>query len=187
MDPSSVTTSFQDIEAGWSCINFSQPPRLKKSRLHSLLQSLERWRQNHPMRRIERIQVVKDDGIIRGLNIMWSIFEHLQEQSKIAHFNIDEEVCDLYGHEYNEALVEDAIGFASENPTPGMNVVLVSRRKIAIVIIRQDGQAYVMTFGKFLATLESDVASDISTKFDEWGAQNDQGYFCTLLPEEYRP
>ena len=183
MDSSSVTTSFQDIEPGWSCINFTQPPRLKKSRLHSLLQSLESWRQSHPMRRIERIQVLKDNGTVRGLNVMWSIFEHLQDQSKIAHFNIDEEVRDLYGHEYNEALMEDAIGFASENPTPGMKVVLVSRRKIAIVIIRQDGQAYVMTFAKFLATLEGSVANDISFKFDEWGAQNDQGYFCTLLPE----
>lgn len=186
MDPSSVTTSFQDIEAGWSCINFSQPPRLKKSRLHSLLQSLERWRQNHPMRRIERIQVVKYDGTVRGLNVMWSIFEHLQEQSKIEHFNIDEEVRDLYGHEYNEALMEDAIGFASENPSPGMNVVMISRRKIAIVIVPHNGQAYVMTFTKFLTTLESNSAKDISSQFDEWTTGNEQGYFCAVLPDDYR-
>ena len=153
--------------------------------MHALHQSLESWRQMHPTRRIERIQVVRGGGKVRGLNVLWSIFEHMQVQLKIAHFKIDVEVRDLYGHEYNEALMEDANGFSSKNPLPAMNVVMISRRRIAIVITRQNGQAYVKTLAKFLATLESNAAKDISSQFDEWTTGNEQGYFCSVLPEDY--
>ena len=187
MESSSVTYVFQEIEPGWSCIHFSDPPKVQKSRFHALMQSLESWRQNFPMRRIERIQVVKSDGIVRGLNILWSAFEHFKEQSTIAHFHIDEELRTLYGHEYNEALMQDALGFAADNPLPGANVVLVSRRRVAIVIVRQKQQAYLMTFARLLATLQVDFAMQIGSQFDAWAIPEAQGYFCSVLPDEYRP
>lgn len=187
MESSSVTYVFQEIEPGWSCIHFSHPPKVQKSRFHALMQSLESWRQNFPMRRIERIQVVKSDAIVRGLNILWSAFEHFKEQSRIAHFHIDEELRNLYGHEYNEALMQDALGFAADNPLPGANVVLISRRRVAIVIVRQNQQAYLMTFARLLAALETDFARQIASQFDEWAIPDAQGYFCSVLPDEYRP
>ncbi|HUP77951.1 MAG TPA: hypothetical protein VM260_05250, partial [Pirellula sp.] len=54
----------------------------------------------------------------------------------------------------------------TKNAAPGMNFLMSSRRKIAIVIIRKDGQTYVITFAKFLAKLESNAAKDISSQFD---------------------
>ncbi len=137
------------------------------------------------MRRIEQVQVVENNGIVRGLIVLWSIFEHLQEQSKIEHFSIDQEVRDLYGSEYCEALMEDALGFASENPIPGVNALLVSRRMVAIVMVRRSAQARVTTFEKFLASIENGLAEELRTKFDEWQSHNDQGYFCAVLPDDY--
>ena len=184
MEPSEVKTSFQDIETGWSCIFFASPPKLAKSRFHALLQALETWRISHPMRRVESIQVVKSGRKVRGLNVMWSMFEHLQKQSRILHFQIDEELRDLYGHEYVEALMSDAVGFAADNPTPSENLVMVSRRKVAIVINRRDGQSYLMTFDKFLKSIDLSLAADIGSQFDAWCAQNEQGYFCAVLPDD---
>jgi hypothetical protein len=183
---SGVTTNFHDFEPGWTCIFFETPPRLKKSRAHVLLQSLETWRQHYPMRRIESIQFVKHKQLVRGLNILWTPFEHLQEQSKIVHFNIHQDVRDLYGHEYNEALMADAIQFANDNPAPTANVVLVSRRRIAIVITRHDQHAYVLTFDQFLSTFPEDHRPKVIGDFDAWIATNEQGYFCAILPDEYR-
>lgn len=187
MDPSSVTSVFQDIEPGWSCIYFSHPPKVRKSRFHVLMQSLESWRENFPMRQIERIQVVKADGIVRGLTVLWSIIEGYSDQSQIAHFQIDEELRDLYGHEYNEALMHDALGFAAENPASAANVVLVSRRRVAIVIVQQTHQAYLMTFAKLLAAFDVQFAEQLALQFDAWATPDSQGYFYSVLPDNYRP
>ena len=119
MESSSVTYVFQEIEPGWSCIHFSDPPKVQKSRFHALMQ--------------------------------------------------------------------DALGFAADNPLPGTNVVLVSRRRVAIVIVRQKQQAYLMTFARLLATLQVDFAMQIGSQFDAWAIPEAQGYFCSVLPDEYRP
>ena len=187
MDSSSVTSVFQDIEPGWSCIYFSHPPKVRKSRFHVLMQSLESWRENFPMRRIERIQVVKAGGIVRGLTVLWSILDGHSDQSQIAHFQIDEELRDLYGHEYNEALMHDALGFAAENPTAAANVVLVSRRRVAIVIVKQTQQAYLMTFAKLLAAFDGKFAEQLASQFDAWATPDAQGYFFSVLPDSYHP
>jgi len=187
MDSSSVTTVFQDIEPGWSCLHFSHPPKLQKSRLHALMHALENWRKNFPVRRIERIQVVKAGGIVRGLNVLWSMFESESGQSTIAHFQIDEELRDLYGHEYNEALMHDALGFAAKNSTSAANVVLVSRRRVAIVIVQQTQHAYLMTFAKLLAALDVQFAEQLVSQFDAWATPEAQGYFYSVLPDAYDP
>ena len=187
MESTDVTYVFQDIEPGWSSIHFSQPPRMQSSRLHALMQSREFWRQEHPVRRIERIQVVKAGGIVRGLNVLWSIFEHLKNQSAIRHFTIDPELRDLYGHEYNEALMHDAMGFPIDHSISGRNVVLVSRRRVAIIIIQKDHQAWLMTFAKFLNTLDISLATQLSQQFDAWATQETQGYYCSVLPDAYQP
>ncbi len=187
MDPSSVTSVFQDIEPGWSCIYFSQPPKVRKSRFHVLMQSLESWRENFPSRQIDRIQIVKAGGIVRGLNVLWSIIEGESGQSQIAHFQIDEELRNLYGHEYNEALMHDALGFAAENPTAAANVVLVSRRRVAIVIAQQNQQAYLMTLAKLLSGLDVKFAEQLVSQFDAWATPEAQGYFYSVLPDTYHP
>ena len=187
MDSSSVTSVFQDIEPGWSCIYFSHPPKVRKTRFHVLMQSLESWRENFPMRQIDRIQVVKAGGIVRGLTVLWSIMEGYSDQSQIAHFQIDEELRDLYGHEYNEALMHDALGFAAENLPAAANVVLVSRRRVAIVIAQQTQQAYLMTFAKLLAALDVQFAEQLLSQFDAWATPDAQGYFFSALPDAYHP
>lgn len=187
MDSSSVTSVFQDIEPGWSCIFFSHPPKVRKSRFHVLMQSLESWRENFPMRQIDRVQVVKAGGIVRGLTVLWSIIEGIADRSQIAHFQIDEELRDLYGHEYNEALMHDALGFAAENPAAATNVALVSRRRVAIVIVQQTQQAYLMTFAKLLAMLDVQFAEQLTSQFDVWTTPDAQGYFYSVLPDEFHP
>ncbi len=139
------------------------------------------------MRQIERIQVVKAAGIVRGLTVLWSIIEGYSDQSQIAHFQIDEELRDLYGHEYNEALMHDALGFAAENPTAAANVVLVSRRRVAIVIVQQTQQAYLMTFAKLLAALNGQLAEQLASQFDAWATPDAHGYFYSVLPDAFQP
>ena len=139
------------------------------------------------MRQIDRIQVVKAGGIVRGLTVLWSITEGYSDQSQIAHFQIDEELRDLYGHEYNEALMHDALGFAAENLPAAANVVLVSRRRVAIVIAQQTQQAYLMTFAKLLAALDVQFAEQLVSQFDAWATPDAQGYFFSALPDAYHP
>ena len=185
MEPTGVSTHFHDVEPGWTCVYFESAPRHKRSRYHALLRALEGWRERNPTRRIERIQFVKNQGVVRGLNILWSLFEHLVEQSSIAHFQIDEEVRDLYGHEYNEALMRDATAFALDVALPAENIALVSRRKIAIVITRHDRQAYVMTLDKLVATLEPHFARSFLKEFDRWSLHNEKGFFSAMLPDSH--
>ncbi len=139
------------------------------------------------MRQIDRIQVVKGGGIVRGLTVLWSIIEGYSDQSQIAHFQIDEELRDLYGHEYNEALMHDALGFAAENLPAAANVVLVSRRRVAIVIVQQTQRAYLMTFAKLLAALDVQFAEQLVSQFDAWATPDAQGYFHSVLPDAYHP
>ena len=103
----------------------------------------------------------------------------------ITHFNIDEEVRDLYGHEYAEALMHDAVGFAAENQSPDKTVALVSRRRVVIVIVRPGGQAFVTTWQKFLNSIENSLVHEISGQFEDWQLVNEQGFFCIVLPGEY--
>jgi hypothetical protein len=184
MEPE-VSANFQDIEPGWSCIYFTHPPRLANSRLHSLLQFLEKWRQANPMRRIVHFQVIRDKKIVRGLNVFWSTFEHLRDKSKIAHFTIHEEVRDLYGHEYCEALMQDALHFAEDNPLPESNVVLISRRKIAIVIFRTSGQSLVCTLDRLLPVLPVQFSEGLRAEFARWIQTEERGYFCSTLPSGF--
>ena len=182
----SVKVNFWDIEPGWSCIYFTRPPRLKKSRLHSLFTFLEDWRRQHPMRRIERVQVAKDRRLVRGLNVYWSIFEHLQERLQIKQFQIDEEIRELYGHEYAEALMQDAAAFASRPGAPSGNIVLVSRRRVAVVLVRNSAQAYVTRLEKFQTMIAPDMAEDILKNFKIWLSLDEPGYFCAILPGNFR-
>lgn len=149
------------------------------------MQSLDGWRQDNPMRRIESIQVVESAGVVRGLVLLWSLFEQLQEVSKIAHFTIDEEIREQYGHEYAEALMLDAIGFAAENRSPDKSVVLITHRRVVIVIIRPDGQAYVRSLDKFLDSIEDSIAQEISKQFEQWQNTGEPGFLVVLLPDQF--
>ncbi len=177
-----VEANFQDVEDGWSSIFFKHPPRLSKSRLHSLLSFLEKWRKTHPMRRIEQLQVIQDKELVRGLNIFWSTFEHLVETSRIEHFTIDEEVRDMYGHEYCEALMQDVSNFAADNAVPETDVAIVSRRMIATILLRNSKRAIMCTFDRLTRSLPADVIASVQPELTQWLQTEGQGYFCFNVP-----
>jgi hypothetical protein len=179
-----VAASFQDFEDGWSCIFFQNPPRLAKSRLHSLLSFLENWRHNHPMRRIEQLQVVQDKELVRGLNIFWSTFEHLVESSRIEHFTIDEEVRNLYGHEYCEALMQDVSNVAADNASPESDVAIVSRRMIVTILLRNSKRAIMCTYDRLARSLPKDVIESVQPELTQWLQTEGQGYFCFNVPTD---
>jgi len=39
------------------------------------MHAIESWRENFPMRQIDRIKVMKAGVIVRGLTVLWSIME----------------------------------------------------------------------------------------------------------------
>jgi hypothetical protein len=181
-----VSCNIQEIEPGWTCIYFTQPPRLKRSRLHTLLNFVEKWKHDNPAYRIEQIQVVRDGKQVRGINLFWTLFEHLLEQPEFQ-FTLDPEVRSLYGHEYIEAIMQNAQNFLAEKHLPGANVLLVSRRHIASILLQRSSRGFVTTFQKFFDSLSTspEIASVIEVDFARWLNSDEQGCFCVRLPEEF--
>lgn len=183
---SDVAAEFQDMEPGWSCIYFSRPPKREESRLHSLLCFLEKWRAEHPTRRIVQLQIVEDRQQARALNIFWTTFEHLDVENRIEHFTIDTQVKDLYGQEYCEALMHDAAAFAADNHLPDTNVLMVSKRRIAIVIIRATSQALLCLVDSLITRLRPELSTQLALELPQWMASNRQGYYCMSLPNDFQ-
>jgi hypothetical protein len=186
MDTPTVSCNIQEIEPGWTCIFFTHPPRLKRSRLHSLLNFVEKWKKVNPTHRIERIQVVRDGKKVRGINLFWTLFEHLLKQPEF-HFTLDPEVRNLYGHEYIEAIMQNAQNFLAEKHMPGANVLLVSRRHIATIMLPESGRGFVTTFQKFFDSISTlpDFAKLVERDFTRWLNSDEHGYFCVRLLDDF--
>ncbi len=186
MDQGTITFHIQDMELGWTCVSFAKPPRVAKSRTHALIQFLESWRQNHPTRRIEKIEFVEDSQMVRGINIFWSVFEHLRTESMIDEFTVDEDVEKMYGLEYAEALMQDALAASANNAIGVDKSLMVSKRLIAIVILRPERMAFLTSFHKLISTMDEDFAAKIAKDFERWKTQETNDYFCTTLPAEFK-
>ncbi len=116
-EPGSVTVGIREMEPGFTMFVFEAPPRLALSRLHCLLGTLNEWRTHYPERRVEDLQIVRDKGLVRGLNVFWSLFEN-QTPRHNFNFHVFDEVTAMYGQEYLEALMEDSAKFMAEAKEP---------------------------------------------------------------------
>jgi hypothetical protein len=174
-----MTITVQEVEPGWTLLSFQKPPRLAKTRFHALLQFVEGWRTSNPTRRIEAVVPCEHNSLVRGVNIYWSIFEHLVPALSNYKFVVDPDIRDRYGHEYCEAIVSEASGFLASFATMKRNAVLVSKRRVAAVFARDKNEVEVVWFEQFLQSIDSVLATEISQQFDDWLEANKEshGYY----------
>ena len=185
MEQVQVTFNVQDVEPGWTCVSFIKPPRLAKSRTHALVTFLESWRQNHPTRRVGKIEFVEDGDIVRCLNIFWSVFGQVETESMLDEFKVDEELENMYGLEYAEALMHDALAVAANNARGMGKILMISKRLIAIIILRHRRIAFLTTYDKFISVMDEDFVSRFAKSFEHWRRQETNDYLCIGLPEDF--
>ncbi len=185
MDPNEIEFNIHDIEPGWTCITFNKPPKLAKSRTHALLQFLETWRERHPARRIEKIEFVQDGALVRGLNLFWSAFTHAEVKTGVDEFKVDDEVESMYGLEYAEALMHDALAASAVHAIGVDKILMISKRLIAIIILRKERLAFITTHEKFLSVMNKDYVRQTTEGFEHWKQQASNGYFCATLPFDF--
>ena len=180
-----VTIAIHEIEPGFTMFFFNVPPKVNPSRLHCLLNTFTEWRSNHPQYRVQNLEVVKDQELVRGLNVFWS----LAENAKTSHdfnFHARKEVTELYGQEYIEALMEDAAKFMVAIKQPHKICALLSRREIVIVVYKAKSEGFIFGYQEFLSSLPTPALKNLTTAtFAEFKQGNAQGYHVIPLPDSY--
>ena len=88
----------------------------------------------------------------------------------------------MYGLEYAEALMHDALAVSAVHAIGVDKLLMISKRLIAIIILRQDRLAFVTTHEKFLSVMDEDYVDKIAETFERWRQQASNDYFCTTLP-----
>lgn len=183
-ETSTVTIGIREIEEGFTVFVFESPPALDQSRLHCLLDALGDWRRHHTGRRVEDLQVIRENGLVRGLHIFWSLFA-TKNASNDFNFRVRNDVVEKYGQEYLEALMEDSAKFMANVRHPHPVCVLLSRRDIAIVAYKDRNETAILSYEQFLGTLPTELAELIAKTFRDFKRSDAQGYHVAPLPDNY--
>lgn len=179
-----VTIGIKEIEPGFTMFVFEAPPRLSQSRLHCLLDTLNDWRNRHPERRVEDLQIVRDKGLVRGINIFWSLFENTNGPLNF-NFQVHNDVTAMYGKEYLEALMHDSAKFMAEVKQPHPVCALLSRREIVIVAYKARAEGFILPYELFLKTVAPPIAESIDKSFAEFKRSDSPGYHVVPLSNSY--
>jgi hypothetical protein len=179
-----VTVGIRELEPGFTMFVFDAPPRLAQSRLHCLLNTMNSWRNHFPERRVEDLQIVRDKGLVRGLNVFWSLFEN-KKGPHTFNFQVHNDVTAMYGKEYLEALMHDSSKFMTEVKQPHPVCALLSRREIVIVAYQTRAEGSILTYELFLKTLAPPFAEAVDASFAEFKRSDTQGYHVVALPDSY--
>lgn len=91
----------------------------------------------------------------------------------------------MYGAEYAEALIHDAFSVSATNSRGFDKLLMISKRLIAIVILRNERTAFITTYEKILSLLDKDFVQQIAGDFERWGQQASNDYFCAALPANF--
>lgn len=179
-----VTIEVKEIEPGFTMFVFVAPPRLAQSRLHCLLDTLNDWRNRFPERRVEDLQIIRDKGWVRGLNVFWSLFENTKGPLNF-NFHVHNDVTAMYGKEYLEALMHDASKFMAEVKQPHPVCALMSRREIVIVAFKARAEGSILPYELFLKTLSPSLAEAVVESFADFKRSDSPGYHVVALPDSY--
>jgi hypothetical protein len=180
-----VRTNIHEIEPGWTLITFDAPPEQDQSRLHVLLNVLQAWRLANPTHRVENLRIERCKGLVRGLHAFWSVFDHRPADMPQLEFQIDAALRQQLGSEYLEALIVDATRFFYLAEVQHARAAMISKRRVAILVDRRNGQGAVLGMDQLLSRLPAEQAQIVERDFQEWLANEAQGYLCLGLPESF--
>lgn len=179
-----------EIGPGWTMFRFDTQPVAEIRRVHCLIDFVYKWCQEWPDRRIEDIQIVRDGGVVRAMNVFWTVFDPAIAMAAQAesnfHFNVYAGIRDKYGDEYVEAIIQDALQWLANATIAGPAVALLSRRRIAIVAYRDQGRGFVTEMPMLFEHIPDEPRRAIELDFEAWLRTDQPGYFVLPLPPGLR-
>ena len=64
-------------------------------------------------------------------------------------------------------------------------ILMISKRLIAIIILRKERLAFITTHEKFLSVMDKDFVDQTAEGFERWKQKASNDYFCTTLPADF--
>ena len=113
------------------------------------------------------------------------MFGQAETESMLDEFKVDEELENMYGLEYAEALMHDALDVVANNARGFDKILMISKRQIAIIILRQKRIAYLTTYEKFISVMDEEFLRRFVESFEQWRRKETNDYLCTSLPEDF--